>query len=306
MARKNRLPPPTGVMVTCKICGETKDENLFKYQHGKRCGYKCRACDLAEKKRLYAEDEKVREATKRRAREAPLKKPEQYKASRERYREENREELLANKRAYQQANKERENQRCRDWYEANCETEEFKAKQKAYLESHEDYIKEYQRKRYQENKHIWVEAGKKFRREKPWMNTFYTRRYYMKRLQRTPKWADEDRIRQFYENCPEGFEVDHIIPLQGKLVSGLHVANNLQFLEANTNSSKGRKFYPDLFDPEYMPSGWGLGNWNGKTCEMPPDEYLESYFRRGWHPLFEDTQEYCDMVNNQVPKEDFT
>jgi hypothetical protein len=62
------------------------------------------------------------------------------------------------------------------------------------------------------------------------------------RLQRLPIWADKELIKEFYLNCPEGYHVDHIIPLRGKLVSGLHIINNLQYLPAKDNISKGNKF----------------------------------------------------------------
>ena len=62
------------------------------------------------------------------------------------------------------------------------------------------------------------------------------------RLQRLPAWADREKIKEFYMNCPEGFHVDHIIPLRGKNVSGLHVIENLQYLPAKENISKSNKF----------------------------------------------------------------
>jgi hypothetical protein len=62
------------------------------------------------------------------------------------------------------------------------------------------------------------------------------------KLQRTPAWADLSAIRKFYEDCPVGFVVDHIIPLRGKFVSGLHVLENLQYLTPLANLEKGNRF----------------------------------------------------------------
>lgn len=62
------------------------------------------------------------------------------------------------------------------------------------------------------------------------------------RLERTPAWADEEKIKEVYKNCPEGYHVDHIIPLQGKTVSGLHVAENLQYLTPEENLRKSNKY----------------------------------------------------------------
>jgi hypothetical protein len=61
------------------------------------------------------------------------------------------------------------------------------------------------------------------------------------KLQRTPKWADLKAIQLVYKLCPEGYHVDHIYPLQGEFVSGLHVENNLQYLTEKENLKKGNK-----------------------------------------------------------------
>lgn len=67
------------------------------------------------------------------------------------------------------------------------------------------------------------------------------KRKYLK-LDRIPKWANLSKIKEMYKGCPAGYHVDHIVPLQGKLVSGLHVENNLQYLTAEDNLEKSNKF----------------------------------------------------------------
>src|SRR6266404_7275523 len=61
-------------------------------------------------------------------------------------------------------------------------------------------------------------------------------------LRATPKWVDVAELRRIYENCPKGFEVDHIIPLAGENVCGLHVPWNLQYLPEGENKKKGARF----------------------------------------------------------------
>ena len=56
--------------------------------------------------------------------------------------------------------------------------------------------------------------------------------------QRTPLWANLKKIEEIYANCPKGYHVDHVFPLKGKLVSGLHVETNLQYLPARENLAK--------------------------------------------------------------------
>ena len=62
------------------------------------------------------------------------------------------------------------------------------------------------------------------------------------KARRFPSWANRKAIRAIYESCPPGHHVDHIIPLQGENVSGLHVAANLQYLPAEENLAKSNSF----------------------------------------------------------------
>lgn len=60
---------------------------------------------------------------------------------------------------------------------------------------------------------------------------------------RTPPWADLDAIRDFYSEAARlGLEVDHIIPLRGRTVSGLHIESNLQLLSRTANIKKGNRY----------------------------------------------------------------
>lgn len=82
--------------------------------------------------------------------------------------------------------------------------------------------------------------------EKP-TATARTAKYKASKLQRTPSWVSKEElasIELFYKNCPIGYQVDHIIPLQGDIVSGLHVLANLQYLTISENASKRNKFTP--------------------------------------------------------------
>jgi excisionase family DNA binding protein len=71
------------------------------------------------------------------------------------------------------------------------------------------------------------------------------------RHMRLAPWADASAVRAFYaearrltETTGVPHHVDHIIPLQGDYVSGLHVETNLQVLPATDNIRKLNKVPP--------------------------------------------------------------
>lgn len=60
-------------------------------------------------------------------------------------------------------------------------------------------------------------------------------------LSATPPWVNMEEIKRIYENCPPGYHVDHIMPLNHPLLCGLHVPWNLQYLPAEENIRKSNK-----------------------------------------------------------------
>lgn len=82
------------------------------------------------------------------------------------------------------------------------------------------------------------------------------KRHQTAKLRATPPWADHDAIKAVYAKCVEveratgiPHHVDHIVPLQGKTVRGLHVHFNLQIIPGRENQSKGARFWPDMPSP---------------------------------------------------------
>lgn len=73
-----------------------------------------------------------------------------------------------------------------------------------------------------------------------------------KKQNKYPEWADKEEIRKFYvqavlmeKETGISYDVDHIIPLNGENVSGLHVHTNLQIVTRRENVKKRNKFTDD-------------------------------------------------------------
>lgn len=116
----------------------------------------------------------------------------------------------------------------------------------------------YEIKKAYQREHVRSPEAKAKRKE--WLKTPAGRAYVKTKkaknrasfLKRMPKWltpTDKWMIKEAYHIATLRtqatgiiWEVDHIIPLQGKNVSGLHVPANLQIMPKSKNCSKGNKF----------------------------------------------------------------
>lgn len=99
------------------------------------------------------------------------------------------------------------------------------------------------------NKERKAASNAQWKRDNKARVTASTRDRQARQLNATPAWADAHKIRCFYYVAEalsnmwgEPFHVDHIIPLRGKTVCGLHVPENLRVIPAKENQSKGNKF----------------------------------------------------------------
>ena len=176
-------------------------------------------------------------------------KRERKRAYDKNYRDEHKEESRAYQKVWYEENKEKNNADSRAWYVANKEQakatakawqlankEQAKATSKAWNLANKEKIKAYCR--------AWYEAN-------PGKAAAHTVKRRAAKLHRTVSWSNKKLIRQIYKQAKEltietgeSYHVDHIIPLQGKFVSGLHVETNLQILLAHDNISKSNKFQP--------------------------------------------------------------
>lgn len=87
-------------------------------------------------------------------------------------------------------------------------------------------------------------------------------KYRASKLCATPKWLTEEHYAQIVDIYKEReilteitgilYHVDHIVPLQGETVCGLHVPWNLQVIPATENLSKSNKLMEELLEELFL------------------------------------------------------
>lgn len=126
-------------------------------------------------------------------------------------------------------------------------------KSKEWREKNKDKLKKIQKTYYENNKIKFYENNKIKWIESPHLVLEACRRRTAAKNNAIPKWADKKAIVSIYKKAKEltkqtGIlhQVDHIVPIQSKLVSGLHVHQNLQVITLSQNAAKGNRWWPDM------------------------------------------------------------
>jgi hypothetical protein len=217
---------------TCKSCAQVKLLSLFPKHKEAKDGHLnfCKVCKYAEVKAYRAENTAELKAKRNQLRGS------QGRTTREKYLEKIRahpmgipETIIAREarvKAEESANK-------KQYYAAN--KEQIKAKRSAHRKT----------EAYKKTHSIWVEKNRAV------IVARVSKRNAAK-LKRTPAWLTEFdllKIKCMYQlaamrNRESGYDwhVDHIIPLQGEFVSGLHVPNNLRVIPAVDNRRKNNLY----------------------------------------------------------------
>ena len=243
----------------CTKCGETKPLEAFCVDRATRTGRKprCRGCVSADKKDWARRNpDKRREWHLRWARQ----NPEKRKAGEVRFRENHKEQLRLQAQEYRKANPDEAveyrkrnadkiRERNRIWRANNPD------KVKASQEARALRFTALDRKRAADATREWSKAN-------PGKSAMQRYAFRARKEVNLAKFREEDLadIGEIYaeamrlsEETGQRMVCDHIFPLKGKTVSGLHVAANIRVVTNSVNSRKS-KFLPGclaelLWDP---------------------------------------------------------
>lgn len=218
-------------MKTCPRCGECRPKTEFYVNRGHKDGLAsyCKLCTKACKDAWLST------------------RPDYVKQKNERYLAANREVLSEKAKARYASRRDEMRAQAKKRYAKKPEV--MRARRRAYYAANRDACVAVVRKWREENQASWYAAwsskNRAYLREK-------ANRRRAAELQAVPSWVDANLVDEFYITADalnmwtgEWHHVDHIVPLQGKTVCGLHSQHNLQILPAEENLRKRHLHWPD-------------------------------------------------------------
>ena len=232
-------------MKQCKRCKEHKKTDFYHKQHTSKDGYRstCKFCIKTYEEIRYKE------------------KKENISIVQKDYYLRNTEKISLRKKKYYFSNR-------------KIELARMALYTKTHKEERASYYLKYRDKNVEKIALYYFNYNKKYAKEIAIYNANYVKNnlgkynsHVVKRnaakLGSTPPWITKDHIKEIEDlYClakelqwlsEESLEVDHIIPLQGKNVCGLHIPINLQILTRSVNRQKSNKFDSIEYNKTYFP-----------------------------------------------------
>lgn len=182
-----------------------------------------------------------------------------------RWRAKNRAKIAALNRTFYARNREGEKQRAQDWRARNKQRaadvtrawrennkERFKEIKRAWRAANAERAKATRQRNYLQARVRELELARLWKRANPAKCLALAAKRKAAKLRAIPAWTNLDEIEKFYERARNlsaetgiPHHVDHIYPLQSKIMCGLHVETNLQILTAAENQSKSNRKWPE-------------------------------------------------------------
>lgn len=231
----------------CPRCGETCLD-AFGKSVARKGGLQlyCRPCANAKAAEYRKRDPKANKAASAAWR---LANPDYAKRKNAEFYAANPEEQKARAQAWRVANPQRHAAATKAWREANAAR--FKQIHKDWRAANPEHVMAKRRRNYQESRDRELSKAREWKAANPDACRALAGKRMAAKFRAIPRWANLRKIEQIYADCRtvtncsgELHHVDHIVPLQGKTVCGLHCEANLQIIPACANQSKGNRHWP--------------------------------------------------------------